>query len=76
MHMALDLKITIHFYYWGKFEERDNKLYSIREIGCTSVECECDRLSLPKLFAILKDDCSHRSNVIKLLWNNSKMSES
>ncbi|KAJ8444747.1 hypothetical protein Cgig2_033755 [Carnegiea gigantea] len=60
--MALDLKITSHFYYGGKFEERDNKIYYIREIGCTSVECECDRLSLPELSAILKDDYGYKSN--------------
>ncbi|KAJ8428796.1 hypothetical protein Cgig2_009981 [Carnegiea gigantea] len=72
--MALDLKITIHFHYGGKFEESDSKIYYISEIGCTSVECECDRLSLPELSAILKDDCGHKSNVIKLWWNNSKRS--
>jgi len=74
MQMALDLKITIHFHYGGKFEESDNKIYYIREIGCTSVECECDRLSLPELSAILKDDCGYKSNVIELWWNNSKRS--
>ena len=40
MHMALDLKIMILLHYGGKFEESDNKIYYIREIGCTSVECE------------------------------------
>ncbi|KAJ8440466.1 hypothetical protein Cgig2_028702 [Carnegiea gigantea] len=64
----------IHFHYGGKFEESDSKIYYISEIGCTSVECECDRLSLPELSAILKDDCGHKSNVIELWWNNSKRS--
>jgi len=63
--VVLDLKITMHFHYVGKFEERDKKLHYVRETGCASIEYDCDRLSLPELNSILKDDCKSIDELIE-----------
>ena len=70
--VGLDLKITMHFHYGGKFEERNKKFHFVRETGCASIEYDCDRLSLPELDSILKEDCKYKGNVTELWWRNCR----
>ena len=47
--MLLDFKITLHFHYGGKFEERHNKIRYVGEIGCTKLDYDYNKLSLIEL---------------------------
>ncbi|KAJ8440414.1 hypothetical protein Cgig2_017647 [Carnegiea gigantea] len=70
--MLLDFKITLHFHYEGKFEERHNKIHYVGEIGCTKLDYDYDKLSLIELGSLLKEDCNYKGNVTELWWRNSR----
>ncbi|KAJ8422487.1 hypothetical protein Cgig2_016923 [Carnegiea gigantea] len=55
--MDLDFNITLHLHYGEKFEEIDNFIQYVGETGYRQIEHDCDKLSLPKLGSILKEDC-------------------
>ncbi|KAJ8436266.1 hypothetical protein Cgig2_011538 [Carnegiea gigantea] len=66
--MLLDFKITLHFHYGGKFEERHNQIHYVGEIGCTKLDYDYDKLSLTEL----EEDCNYKDNVTELWWRSSR----
>lgn len=74
MQMGLDFNITLHLHYGGKFEEIDNFIQYVGETGCRQIEHDCDKLSLPELGSILKEDCRYEGDVREFWWQSSRKS--
>lgn len=71
--MGLDFNITLHLHYGGKFEEIDEFIQYVGETGCRQIEHDCDKLSLPELGSILKEDCRYEGDVRELVLGKMKV---